>query len=288
MGITAIVTTITAITSTITPIDDARSKLFLRPDQIAALFAMALGACVACFSICWLLHDREIYRLHALAQDISYGRPVADAELAGALITAIDLNKTGDLDPTDLNDAGLVATTFAQRNASRPLILPSLLAVAEQLLRSRLEKAPADGNSWLRLAAVRTARFGLDALSLRALTMSWLVAPREFSLMWPSLEFRVSHWQELPLDQRREAADLVTGLWHKPPEQDRLKRYILNLPVDTRRSMVNLLSDRDVIAGLRPSTYAIEPTNNRSTSSPPAQTGQRRGEAPRDHVRNLR
>ena len=144
---------------------------------------------------------------------------------------------------SDLDDAGLVAALFADHNRANRLMAPALLATAEHLLRERLALAPADGNSWLRLAFVHTARFGLDPLARQALRMSWLVTPREFAVLWPALKFHMNHWQELTAEEQDTAADLVVGLWHKPPERDALRHYLAGLPPGQRKALLARIAD---------------------------------------------
>jgi hypothetical protein len=73
--------------------------------------------------------------------------------------------------------------------------------------------------------------------------MSWLVTPREFSVMWPGLRFRMDHWQELTVEEQFAAADLVAGLWHKPPERDALRHYLAGIPADRRKVLLTRIVD---------------------------------------------
>ncbi|MGC9953113.1 MAG: hypothetical protein ABSD21_02390 [Rhizomicrobium sp.] len=204
---------------------------------------LAFGVCLVAYATDWLWHDLQVYRLHAVAHDIREGKPFTNAELAGALPSAIDLDRMHGLRASDLDDAGQVASLFADRNRANRLLAPALQATAEHLLRERLALAPADGNSWLRLAFVRTARFGLDPKAKQALRMSWLVTPREFAVMWPALKFRMNHWQELTAEEQDTAADLAVGLWHKPPERDALRRYLADFPPGQRRALLARIVD---------------------------------------------
>ena len=204
---------------------------------------LLLGASLVIYSTDWLLHDLKVFRLHGVARDIREGKSVAETELANVLSEALVLDRAQELRSSDLDDAALVASLFADHNARNPVQAPALFATAERLLRARLALAPADGNSWLRLAFVHTARFGLDTQARQALRMSWLVTPREFSVMWPGLRFRMDHWQELTVEEQFAAADLITGLWHKPPERDTLRHYLAGIPADRRKVLLTRIVD---------------------------------------------
>ncbi len=233
------------------------TKTTTRPDEppawrarpaAFALLAFALGLIVLSGGL--LRHDLALYRLHAVAKAIRFGEPVSNAGLAQAVQQAIVGDQDHVLNASDLDDAAQVASLFAERNRAS-FLAPSLQLTAENLLRARLAEAPADGNSWLRLAYVRTARIGLDPLAHAALRMSWLATPREFAVMWPSLRFRVAHWDRLTIEEQFAAADLVAGLWHKPPERDALQRFLAQLPPHLLSSLMADMVDSEARAALQ-------------------------------------
>jgi hypothetical protein len=189
-----------------------------------------------------LYHDLALYRLHAVAKSIRFGEPVTTTELAQVLPQAISWDRDGALNASDLDDAALAMSLFAERNRSS-FLAPSLFLTAEKLLKERLAKAPADGNSWLRLAYIRTEHVGMDTLAHDALRMSWEVTPREYPVMWPSLKFRVDHWSQMTVQEQFAAADQVTGLWHKPPERAALRAYLAKLPPQLRSTLLADMTD---------------------------------------------
>lgn len=221
------------------------------PPRALAVLLAVIGFMTSACAILWLCHDARDYELHAVARAISNGEPVSNEALARAVITGVTLERAGDASSLDLSDAGLTTTYLAQRNNASPQMLAPLLATDERFLHERLAKAPADGYSWLRLAIVHNARVGVDPLTDRALMMSWLVTSREISVMWPGLKFRIALWNKLSVEQHREAADLVVGIWHKPPDRDALRHYVLSLWPETRISLLSLVADPQVYAALR-------------------------------------
>ncbi|HXC56180.1 MAG TPA: hypothetical protein VNU97_12855 [Rhizomicrobium sp.] len=222
-------------------------------DRGRRLFAWALlifAVAIVVLSGNYLRHDLALYRLHAVAHAIRFGEPVTTAQLAQVSTQAIDWDRTQALDASDLDDAAQVVSLFAERNRGNAFLAPALLATAEKLLKERVAAAPADGNSWLRLAYIRAAMVGLDPLAHDALRMSWLVTPREFSVMWPSLKFRSSHWADMTVEEQFAAADLAAGLWHKPPERDALRRYLAQLPPQLLATLLADMTDADARAAL--------------------------------------
>lgn len=249
-----------ATTATVTAImDDTRATTSpeINPAHanglVQLLFAWSLlvvALAITAHSTNLLWHDLALYRLHAVAHAIRFGEPVSNIELARLIPQALAWDRAHALNSADLDDAAQVVSLFAARNRRNSFLSPSLLATAESLLKERLAVAPADGNSWLRLAFVRTARVGLDPLAHDALRMSWLVTPREFPVMWPSLVFRVAHWSELTTEEQFAAADLAAGLWHKPPERGALKRYLAHLPPQLLATLLADIIDPVAQAGL--------------------------------------
>ncbi len=219
------------------------------------LLALALG--LVTHATVWLWYDFHTYSLHAVAREIREDKPVSTVALARVIPNALAQDAAHGLGPSDLDDAALIVSLFADRNRANRLLAPALLATAEHLLRERLALAPADGNSWLRLAFVRTARFGLDPLARQALRMSWLVTPREIAVMWPGLKFRMDHWSALTTEEKDAAADLAVGLWHKPPERGALRDYLATLPAAQRNELLTLMADpqaRVALSSLQPGT----------------------------------
>ena len=53
----------------------------------------------------------------------------------------------------------------------------------------------------------------------------------------------MDHWQELTVDEQFAAADLVTGLWHKPPERGSLRHYLAKIPADRRQVLLTRIVD---------------------------------------------
>jgi len=208
---------------------------------VATLLALALG--LSSYAVLWLTREGGLIGLHAVARDIRYGRLVPVTEIARLMPRIIAKDTRRDLSADDLDDAALIASLFAEQQRSNRIAAPALWAVAEQLIRERLARAPADGNSWLRLSYVRTQRFGLDVVARQALRMSWLVTPREFSVMWPSLKFRIEHWADLTADEKGAAADLMVGLWHKPPARADVIAYWARLSVNQRSELLSLMRD---------------------------------------------
>jgi hypothetical protein len=208
----------------------------------AALLAVALG--LIGLSADLLYRDLGLYRLHAVAKAIRFDKPVTDQDLARAVSQAIAWDRAAALNPSDADDAALAASLFAERNRTS-FLAPALYQTAENLLKERLTQAPADGNSWLRLAYIHTAHAGLDGLSRAALRMSIETTPREISVMWPGLKFRVDHWAQMTVPEQFAAADLVTGLWHKPPERAALKNYLDKLPPHLLSSLLSDMIDPD-------------------------------------------
>ncbi len=196
-----------------------------------------------------LWHDLAFLPLHAAAHDIRFGKVVSNSRLAGVVPGTLAADQTGALRAADVDDAALVVSLFAVRERGT-FLAPALRATAEHLLEERLALAPADGNSWLRLAFIRTARVGLDQRAHDALRMSWLVTPREFPVMWPSLKFRVGHWAGMTTEEQFAAADLVAGLWHKPPERDALRTYLAHLPPQLLGTLLADMTDPDARAAL--------------------------------------
>ena len=218
----------------------------------AALLALGLG--LVGLSADFLHHDLGLYRLHAVAKAIRFGNPVTDRDLALAVSQAQIWDRHGALNASDADDAALAASLFAERNRTS-FLAPALYQSAETLLKERLALAPADGNSWLRLAYVHAAHIGrtstgLDGLAHAALRMSFETTPREISVMWPSLRFRVDHWSQMTQQEQFAAADLVTGLWHKPPERAALKAYLDKLPPHLLSSLLSDMIDPDARGGV--------------------------------------
>lgn len=212
------------------------------------MLVLALGVVAVSGDFLW--HDLALYRLHAVAHAIRFGEPVTTAQLAQVIPQAIAWDQAHALSASDLDDAAQVVSLFAQRNRANAFLAPALLATAEKLLKERLALAPADGNSWLRLAFVRTGRSSLDPLAHDALRMSWLVTPREFTVLWPSLKFRTAHWSEMTVEEQFAAADLAAGLWHKPPERDALKSYLAKLPPQLMSTLLADMTDGEARAAL--------------------------------------
>jgi len=65
--------------------------------------------------------------------------------------------------------------------------------------------------------------------------MSWLVTPREFSVMWPSLKFRSSHWADMTVEEQFAAA---------------LRRYLAQLPPQLLATLLADMTDADARAAL--------------------------------------
>lgn len=221
-----------------------------RTPPLYAWLLLAFAALVVGLSADFLWHDLTYFRLHGVAHAVRYGEPVATAQLARVVPQAIAADEAGALNAFDLDDAGQVVSLFAIRNRGNVVLAPALLATAEKLLKERLARAPADGNSWLRLAYVRTARIGLDPLAHEALRMSWLVTPREFSVLWPGLKFRVAHWPRMTVEEQFAAADLAAGLWHKPPERAALRDYLAHLPPQLLSTLLADITDGEARAAL--------------------------------------
>ncbi len=212
-----------------------------------ALLALSLAIIGISGNLLW--HDLALYRLHAVAKAIRFGEPVSTKALAQVLPQAIAWDQAQALNASDLDDAALVMSLFAERNRGS-FLAPSLLLTAEKLLKERVAAAPADGNSWLRLAYIRTARVGLDPFAHGALRMSYLTTPREFSVIWPSLKFRVDHWGLMSIEEQFAAADLAAGIWHKPPERAALKSYLAALPPGLRSTLLADIIDSEARAAL--------------------------------------
>ena len=212
------------------------------------LLGLALAIVTLSGDLLW--HDVALYRLHAVAHAIRFGERVTKAQLALAASDAIRGDDQGNLNAADLDDAAQVVSLLADNNRGNAFLAPALLATSESLLRKRLALAPADGHSWLRLAYVRTARVGFDPLAHDALRESWLVTPREFTVMWPSLKFRIAHWFKLTVEEQFAAADLVAGLWHKPPEREAIRQYLAKLPPQLTGTLLTDMTDAEARAAL--------------------------------------
>ena len=217
--------------------------------RLAGLALLALSLAIIGISGNLLWHDLALYRLHAVAKSIRFGEPVSTRSLAQVLPQAIAWDQAHALNASDLDDAALVMSLFAERNRGS-FLAPSLQLTAEKLLKERVAAAPADGNSWLRLAYIRTSRVGLDPLAHGALRMSYMTTPREFSVIWPSLKFRVDHWGQMSIEEQFAAADLAVGIWHKPPERAALKGYLASLPPGLRSSLLADMIDSEARTAL--------------------------------------
>ena len=207
------------------------------------------GLVLLAYATVWLWHDSAVYRLHGVARNIRFGHSVTSEDLAQAASDALALDRNGMLRSDDIDDAAQVLFQFSMRK-SGSFLKPALLEATEALLRRRLALAPADGNSWLRLAYVHTAHIGLDQFAHAALRMSFETTPREISVMWPSLKFRVDHWNQMTVQEQFASADLVTGLWHKPPERVALKAYLNKLPPHLLSSLLSDMIDPDARGGV--------------------------------------
>ena len=235
-------------TKTIMPPEPVRT--LGRNHRLFTWSMLVFASGVVALSSNFLWHDLALYRLHSAAHAIRFGEPVTTSQLAQVISKVIDWDQAQDLNANDLDDAAQAVSVFANRNRGNVFLSPALLATAEKLLKERVALAPADGNSWLRLAYVRTARVGLDQLAHDALRMSWLVTPREFSVMWPSLKFRSAHWPEMSVEEQFAAADLAAGLWHKPPERDAIKDYLAKLPPHLLATLLADMTDAEAQAAL--------------------------------------
>jgi len=120
---------------------------------------------------------------------------------------------------------------------------------AENVNRERIAEAPADPHAWMRLAALRAARLGVDQTVLEALRMSRLTGRREFAVMWPSLKFRVDHWDRMPDEEKDAASDMVVGLWLRASRRD-LFEYFRSLPHGMRLQLLAHMHNDDAKSSL--------------------------------------
>ena len=185
------------------------------------------------------------------AKDIHDGVLLTPSTLARQSADAIALNEQGALHGGALEDASIITTAFALSPDLAPVLRPGVLVSAEAINRTRVAEAPADSHAWIRIVMLHSARLGIDPFVLEALRMSRLTGPREFAVMWPSLRFRVEHWQQLPDAERDGASDIAAGLWLRASRPD-LIAYFRSLTPDLRAKLLDRMTNSKAKAALEP------------------------------------
>jgi hypothetical protein len=222
-----------------------------RANKAVAAAGLVLALAILLGGARQLSNAAEVLVFDTAAKDIHDGVRVPRAVLAPLAIKAFALNADGKLHGTALEDASIVAGAFALSPDVSPVVRPAMLISAENIVRARLAEAPADPHAWIRLAVLHDARLGLDATVLEALRMSRLTGRREFAVMWPSLKFRVAHWDALPPEEKDAGSDIVAGLWRRASRGD-LVAYFIGLPRVMRGNLLASMTDPDARTALAP------------------------------------
>jgi hypothetical protein len=220
-----------------------------RANKTVAVAGLVLALAILAGGVRQLSDASEVLVFDTAAKNIHDGIPVARTTLASLASKAFTLNAEGKLHGAALEDASIVAGAFALSPDVAPVVRPAMLVSAENVVRARLAEAPADSHAWIRLVVLRDARLGLDATALEALRMSRLTGRREFAVMWPSLRFRVAHWDALPVEERDAASDIVAGLWRRASRPD-LIAYFTSLPPTMRGKLLASMTDPDARTAL--------------------------------------
>lgn len=222
-----------------------------RANKAVAVAGLVLALAILAGGVRQLSDAGEALAFDATAKSIHDGIPVPRTALASLASRAFSLNADRKLHGAALEDASIVTGAFALSPDVAPVVRPAMLISAENVVRARLAEAPADSHAWIRLAVLRDARLGLDATTLEALRMSRLTGRREFAVMWPSLRFRVAHWDGLPPEERDAASDIVAGLWRRASRPD-LIAYFTSLPPTMRGKLLASMTDQDAKTALVP------------------------------------
>jgi hypothetical protein len=217
----------------------------------AAITGLVISLAIVAGGI-WMIRNADhALEFDAAAKAIHDGIDVPPSLLSRLSADAVVSNGQGALHGTALEDASIVTTAFALSPDLAPVLRPAVLISAEAVNRARVAEAPADSHAWMRIVMLHTARLGIDPFVLDALRMSRFTGPREFAVMWPSIRFRVEHWQQLPDEEKVAASDIAAGLWRRASRPD-LIAYFKSLTPDMRAKLLERMSDSKAKAALLP------------------------------------